>query len=136
MIALSGALLTNTTLTELNLRCKGKRIHITNNVHQKVMFVNCIIDNEIGAAGAESLGEALKTCKLVKLDLSGMHRVSNCFPRTLHLIHVQTTENGFGDSGTVALARALTENTTLCELHLESEYIIRCTCDFKRKLHI
>ena len=78
-------------------------------------------DNDIGAAGAESLGKALETCKLLELDLSRQHRAFRCYPWNKSHIWITSTENAIGDRGMIALAQGLMRNKTLGTLNLESE---------------
>ena len=70
--SLSEALKSNTTLTELDLRCEDKRKK-THKRHPSTIHSSLFItstDNNIGATGASSLSEALKSnTTLTKLNL-------------------------------------------------------------------
>ena len=100
-------------------------------------FIFASTVNNIGDTGATSLSESLESnTTLTALDLSGetKERRHACTLFTNHFFYAILISTGgtlrrdrapisvIGGAGAVSLSEALTTNTTLTELSLESEY--------------
>ena len=130
------SLKSNTTTTELNLSCEGKR----KKTHQMTSINNSLFsfhfsstDNKIGDTGATSLSEALKSnTALTKLDLSREDKIKKTHERHSSTIHSSfffaLTDNNIRDTGATSLSESLKSNTALTELNLWSE-------DKRKKTH-
>ena len=84
-------------------------------------------DNEIGDTGATSLSDALKSnTTLTQINLECEDKRNNTqmasINNPLFSIHINSTGNGIGETGTTALSEVLKLNTTLTELYLSSEH--------------
>ena len=124
---MSDALKSNTTLTELDLRCEDKRKKThkrhTSTIHSFFLIKSTV--NNIGDTGATSLSEALKSnTTLIELNLirkDKRHTKDTHQQFTLFSIRNTSTGNKIGDKGAKSMSESLKSNTTLTELDLSGE---------------
>ena len=125
---MSESLKSNTTLTELDLRCDDKRKKTQKTSINNSLFSILITstDNYIGETGATSLSEALKSnTTLTELDLwseDKRKKTHKRHPSTIHSCIIFTiTGNNIGDTEATSLGEALKSNTTLTAFNLWGE---------------
>ena len=128
---LAHAMATNSTVTELNLYCKGigdsgaAALAKAVEINSKLTYL-CLFHNRIGDSAAAALAKAVEiNSTLTWLNLSyngigdsGAAALAKAVEINSTLTHLSLYQNGIGDSGAAALAKAVEINSKLTYLSL------------------